>query len=116
MEKWDPKYDAAGYTSDNYWAGARKACEDIGMSLPDKSKLKSIYQAGKKDSSLGLPTSGWFWSSSEYYASTAYNVYFYNGHTSNRYKSYSNNRVLCVVHFVILRSHELKDKGGAVAV
>ena len=60
MKKYDPKYDAAGYTSDNYWAGAKKACDDIGMSLPDKSKLLSLYHASQKDSSLGLPTSGWF--------------------------------------------------------
>ncbi len=32
------------------------------MSLPDKSKLESIREAGNKDSSLGLPTSGYFWS------------------------------------------------------
>ena len=32
-------------SSDNYWAGAKKACDDIGMSLPDTSKLKSIYEA-----------------------------------------------------------------------
>ena len=66
MKKWDPKYDAAGETADNYWAGAKKACDDIGMSLPDKSKLYSLYEAkSKKIPSLGLPTSGWFWSSSE---------------------------------------------------
>ena len=70
MKKWDPNWTAEKVGSswasrDNYWAGAKKACDDIGMSLPDKSKLESIYKAGKKDSSLGLPTSGWFWSSSE---------------------------------------------------
>ena len=96
MKKWDPRYDAAGYTSDNYWAGAKKACDDIGMSLPDKSKLKSIYEAGKKDSSLGLPTSGWFWSSSEYYAYNAYLVSFYNGGTDYDYKNASYDKVLCV--------------------
>ena len=96
MKKYDPKYDATGYTSDNYWAGAKKACDDIGMSLPDKSRLQSIYQAGKKDSSLGLPTSGWFWSSSEYYASSAYNVGFGTGRPYDGYKYYSYFEVLCV--------------------
>ena len=96
IKKYDPKYDAAGYTSDNYWAGAKKACEELGMSLPDKSKLESLYEAGKKDSSLGLPTSGWFWSSSEYNASTAYYVGFYYGDTSYLTKYFSINKVLCV--------------------
>ena len=98
MKKWDPRYDAAGKTRDNYWAGAKKACDDIGMSLPDKSKLKSIYEAGKKDSSLGLPTSDWFWSSSEFDANAAYDVNFYDGYTYGSYKddSNGNDRVLCV--------------------
>ena len=96
MKKWDPKYDAAGYTSDNYWAGAKKACDDIGMSLPDKSKLLSLYQASQKDSSLGLPTSGWGWSSSEGDALGAYYVSFGNGYTSYDYKNRSRYKVLCV--------------------
>ncbi|MBD8963738.1 hypothetical protein EGQ77_03980, partial [bacterium] len=95
MEKWDPKYDAAGYTGDNYWAGAKKACDDIGMNLPDKSKLKSIYKAGKKDSSLGLPTSGGFWSSSEYDDGYAYIVRF---DADNMYPIHKggSDKVLCV--------------------
>ena len=96
MKKWDPKYDAAGYTSDNYWAGAKKACDDIGMSLPDISKLKSIYEARKKDYSLGLPTSGRFWSSSELTAYTADYVHFGYGPTNDYNKNLSYNRVLCV--------------------
>ena len=96
MKKWDPKYDAAGYTWDNYWAGAKKACDDIGMSLPDKSKLQSLYKAGKKDSSLGLPTSGYFWSSSEGRAGSAYIVDFDSGDTYYVYKLDSDLRVLCV--------------------
>ena len=96
MDKWDPKWVKAGYTGDNYWAGAKKACDDIGMSLPDKSKLQSLYQAGKKDSSLGLPTSGWFWSSSEDGASYAYDVSFHNGSSYYSTKYYSDDRVLCV--------------------
>ncbi len=96
MKKWDPRYDAAGKTRDNYWAGAKKACDDIGMSLPDKSKLKSIYEAGKKDSSLGLPTSDWFWSSSEFDANAAYDVSFRNGNTGGHDKDSSHGKVLCV--------------------
>ena len=97
MDKWDPKWNKTRYASyDNYWAGAKKACDELGMSLPDKSKLQSIYDAGEKDSSLGLPTSGWFWSSSEGYATTAYGVTFAIGGTTNYTKNLSNGKVLCV--------------------
>jgi hypothetical protein len=100
MDKWDPNWTAekvGSYASkDNYWAGAKKACDDIGMSLPDKSKLQSLYEQSKKDPSLGLPTSGWFWSSSEYYAYYAYNVHFDSGATYNDFKYYSYGKVLCV--------------------
>ena len=97
MDKWDPKWNTTSYAGyDNYWAGAKKACDDIGMSLPDKSRLQSIYQAGKKDPSLGLPTAGWFYSSSEIDVHHAYVVDFVEGGTGYglRYVSYVN--VLCV--------------------
>ena len=97
MKKWDPKYDAASYASlDNYWAGAKKACDELGMSLPEPSKLISIYKAGKKDSSLGLPTSGWFWSSSESNAIYADCVDFRDGGPRYGGKPYSDAKVLCV--------------------
>ena len=94
--KWDPKYISTHWTDDNYWAGAKKACDDIGMSLPDRSKLISIYKAGKKDSSLGLPTSDIFWSSSEDDAHYAYYVYFGYGSAGNLFKTRSDVKVLCV--------------------
>ena len=93
MDKWDSKW--AGYPFDNYWAGAKKACDELGMSLPDKSKLQSIYRAGKKDSSLGLPTDGLFFSSTEYSALSMYRVNFGNGSTDS-YAKYDNGKVLCV--------------------
>ena len=97
MDKYDPNWNKTKYADrDNYWAGAKKACDDIGMSLPDKSKLQSLYQASQKDSSLGLPTSGWFWSSSEYNAHHAYHVTFYNGGTTYSTKYYSYDEVLCI--------------------
>ena len=104
MDKWDPKWnsesctfwDGPCKTKDNYWAGAKKACDELGMSLPERSKLKSIYKAGQKDSSLGLPTSGLVWSSSEHDAYDAYLVGFYDGTTDYYDKSFSDNRVLCV--------------------
>jgi len=97
MKKWDPKWNKSGYTIyDNYWAGAKKACDELGMSLPDRSKLLSLYKASQKDSSLGLPTSDWFWSSSEDSTKYVYYVGFSNGDTSNSSKSDSIFKVLCV--------------------
>ena len=97
MDKWDPNWNTTSWKGDdNYWAGAKKACDELGMSLPDKSKLQSIYKAGKKDSSLGLPTSGWFWSSSEDSAYGAYFVYFSTGYSDRGMKYNSNGKVLCV--------------------
>ena len=99
MDKWDPKWKNSGDSDrDNYWAGAKKACDDIGMSLPDKSKLQSLAKKTTAEKEqLGLPTSGWFWSSSESSAGGAYGVTFDDGYTAyNGYKYRSYGRVLCV--------------------
>ena len=102
MKKWDPNWTAEKVgnwdaSQDNYWAGAKKACDDIGMSLPDRSKLYyRLYKAGKKDSSLGLPTSGYFWSSSEGDAAGAYTVGFHNDNEGYNRKYDSDLKVLCV--------------------
>ncbi len=98
MDKWDPNWNNSSYkNTDNYWAGAKKACDDIGMSLPELSKLKKIYQAGKKDSSLGLTASGIFFSSSEYEAHTVFYVHFsYDGSMGTYEKYHSDAKVWCV--------------------
>ena len=98
MKKWDPKCVAAGKTFDNYWAGAKKACDDIGMSLPDKSKLERLAKKTTAEKEqLGLPTSGWFWSSEDHSYGLAYDGNFdYGGYTDINYKSYSDRKVLCV--------------------
>ena len=100
LTKYDPgwKHEGEWWSgSDNYWAGAKKACDDIGMSLPDLSKLRSIYQAANKDSSLGLPTDGMFWSSSGAgHVRYAYGVDFSNSGTGHQTKNTSYNKVLCV--------------------
>ena len=97
MDKYDPNWNKTAFASeDNYWAGAKKACDDIGMSLPDKSKLQSIYEAGQKDSSLGLPTSGWFWASSEYIITSSDSVDFRDGYTGANGKNHSRIKALCV--------------------
>ena len=98
MKKWDSDWANSGWSNiDNYWAGAKKACDDIGMSLPDKSKLQSIHKQSWKDSSLGLPRGGYFWSSSEYYAYGAYLVTFdSSGSAYFSGKNDSDHKVLCV--------------------
>ncbi len=63
------------------------------MRLPTLDELKSIYaQKGKVD---GVPTSGWFWSSSWFYYGYADALNFASGGTmdSNRNRDYY---VLCV--------------------
>ena len=97
MKKWDPKFDAYGYSCDNYWAGAKKACDDIGMSLPDKSKLKSLAKKTTAEKEqLGLPTSDWFWSSSEDRDYIVLDVAFNSGIAYGNYKNSSYAKVLCV--------------------
>ena len=100
MDKWDPNWTAVGdpwASWDNYWAGAKKACDDIGMSLPDKSKLESLSKKTTAEKEqLGLPTSGAFWSSSETSSSSAYVVPFHTGYTLSSSKGYVDGTVLCV--------------------
>ena len=54
------------YNSDS-WAGAKKACEDIGAQLPSISELRSICQSHKNTLDI---LSGTFWSSSRYSGGT----------------------------------------------
>ena len=98
MKKWDPNWKNSGYSyRDNYWAGAKKACDDIGMSLPDKSKLESLAKKTTAEKEqLGLPTTYYFWSSSEVSAIYAYVVGFSNGDTGYNDKDNSFSEVLCV--------------------
>ena len=102
MKKWDPNWTAEkvgsyNASSDNYWAGAKKACDDIGMSLPDKSKLQSLAKKTTAEKEqLGLPTSGHFWSSSEYNAIAAYGVNFYGGDIHSGLKGPGTLGVLCI--------------------
>lgn len=68
MEEWDPgflKEDKwnGRYWQDNYWAGAKKACDELGMSIPDSGRLSNIFKKNLEEN-LGLPIHGWFISSS----------------------------------------------------
>ena len=96
MKKWAPNWNQTPYKgNDNNWAGAKKACDNIGMSLPDTSKLQSLAKktAAEKEQ-LGLPTSGWWLLSSgsgHYYA-----CFIVGGCTYDDGKSNVHNGVLCV--------------------
>ena len=102
MKKWDPKVANSNWVKniDNYWAGAKKACDDIGMSLPDRSKLGSLAEKTKAEKEqLGLPTSGLFWSSSEYsddFPGIALYIDIDDGNVGPGGKNWSEIKVLCV--------------------
>ncbi len=110
MDKWDPEWNSNNCklwdgrmckTEDNYWAGAKKACDDIGMSLANGSKLHKIYDAANKDPSLGLPSSsslGWFWSSEGGGKPDSGSVVYFASSSSNwtGSKYDSSYKVLCV--------------------
>ena len=67
------------------------------MSLPDISKLESLAKKTEAEKEqLGLPTSGWVWSSAEGPAGNAYFVTFSIGSTNSYYKYISYAKVLCV--------------------
>ena len=57
------KYCGKGTSATDYWAGAKKKCEDEEMKLPDVATLSSIYNTGKKVG--GTPRSGMYWASSD---------------------------------------------------
>ena len=104
MKKWDPKWTTEKVgnlaSKDNYWAGAKKACEEQGMSLPDKSKLESLAKKTTAEKEqLGLPTSGLFWSSSEYsddFPGIALYIDIDDGGRGAGGKNWSYIKVLCV--------------------
>lgn len=50
-----------GAWDNNYWAGADKACTDLGMRLPDKTELNTIYI--NRATISGLSSTGSYWTS-----------------------------------------------------
>ncbi len=90
---YDPVSEAPYTSNNNYWAGAKKKCESLGMTLPDKETLVNI--ANKRASNPNLPQTGWFWSSSELYTITAWGVSFDSG-IEYGYGKYNQLGVLCV--------------------
>ena len=93
----DITYDSHGtansFCSNNCWAGAKKACADIGMTLASEDNLTTIYNA--KGTNAKVPTSGWFWSSAEVSNILARDKNFDNGFGSGGDKS-NHEGALCV--------------------
>ena len=98
---------SSAYTS-NYWAGAKKACAEQGMSLPELGSYNTSTYYCNSDAAentlcglynnreaLGLPSSGWFWSASEGGTGGAWRVNFSDGGVYNGGKT-SQRSVVCV--------------------
>ena len=89
---WDSHGTENSYCSNNCWAGAKKACADIGMTLASRANLNTIYNArGTNDK---VPNIGCFWSSEENSAYIAWFKCFDGGREDEfKFKKYS---ALCV--------------------
>ena len=107
------------YYGIDYWAGAVKACKDMGSSLPSQEQLdqlaRDLYPGteittgtsnGSRDNDLAMewnfitsPSSAfWVWSSEEYSKSYAYDRYFYSTSTNRSYyyRNDSRNQAVCL--------------------
>ena len=88
---WDNHGSQNQHCSSNCWAGAKKACNDIGMRMPSKNTLSSFYNSNYPE----VPQSGWFWYSSEYVSDLAWSLNFGGGSWFADQKRVRNG-VLCV--------------------
>ena len=101
MKKWDPNWTSEKLGSlandDNYWAGAKKACDELDMSLPTKTNLKFLYSKSRNNPNLDLPTYGWFWASEDYGSKDvkAYGLRFHDGSIYGARKS-RDDEAICV--------------------
>ena len=111
------------YKAADYWAGAVKACKDMGSSLPSQEQLDQLARdlypgatintgigvgstGGSRDNDLAMewnfitsPDSGfWLWSSEERSMHFAYRRYFYSTHTYriNSYRDDSDCQAVCL--------------------
>ena len=105
--------------TNDYWAGAVKACKDMGSSLPSQEQLdqlaRDLYpgteittgtskgqRANDLAVSMGFISSPgnafWLWSSEEYSKNDAYNRYFFSMSTyrSSYYRYSSNTQAVCL--------------------
>ena len=122
---WDDNLTANSYCSTNYWAGAKKACSDMGMSLPTSAQLAQLaselyvkssdgsavtigadedkYNLKVKESYQENPPikyNGYnYWSSEDDHAMSAYYRYFTTTSSNwhgDSYKGRSASRAICV--------------------
>ena len=101
----------------DYWAGAVKACHDMGSSLPSQSDLDKLAEDLYQDASGYFPDNRnndlamewnfitspgsyfWLWSSEEHGKGTAYNRFFDSTETfwdNNRYRYRSSYQAVCL--------------------
>ena len=88
----------SGFTNDA-WAGAKKACDEAGMTLPIQSVLKTYYDNRANFPSIASATD-YFWSSEETPSGQQLggrDVYFSTGALHNRTKT-AGNRVFCIAN------------------
>ncbi|MBQ8168294.1 hypothetical protein IJZ97_02635, partial [bacterium] len=108
----DYKY-CGSYPSGNkqdYWAGAKKACADLGMSLPQVGSYDGSYCSANsaEDTLCGIfnNRNGYgieiddhhstFWTASEYDTDGAWEVYFDGGNVYYDYNKFLQYNVICV--------------------
>ncbi|MDD3436292.1 MAG: hypothetical protein PHC64_03965, partial [Candidatus Gastranaerophilales bacterium] len=86
----DTTYDAHltdnSYCANNAWAGAKKACDEKGMRLPDRTELSNLYINYKTGGNTVSMEAVYYWTSVEADASNAYHQYF--GSSINMQSSY----------------------------
>ena len=83
--------------SADYWAGAKKACDEAGMTLPTQSVLHDTYYNNKTNFPSIASATNSFWASDEHPSSPqiyGQNVGFNTGNMSYREKN-GQSRVLC---------------------
>ncbi|MDD3436953.1 MAG: hypothetical protein PHC64_07375, partial [Candidatus Gastranaerophilales bacterium] len=86
------------YCTQNDWAGAKKACADLGMRLPTDVELTAIWKATNKNSGIKdllKMNAITHWSSSENTTYTVWARYFPIGYRAANYKN-NDNAVRCV--------------------
>ena len=86
----------SGYSND-YWAGAKKVCDEAGMYLPESAELKQIYNSKSEYLEIASITDRFYTSEECTYSQklNAQNINFATGITYNNGK-YSLYQVLCV--------------------
>ena len=82
----------------DYWAGAKKACDEAGMTLPTQSVLKNTYYTNKSNFPSIASATDNFWASDEYTTIPqpyGQDVNFTNGDLNGHRKHYQY-KVLCI--------------------